>query len=277
MAVRKHKPTSPGRRFATWNDYSEVTRQGPEKSLTEGITKSGGRNTHGRITSRHRGGGAKRRYRRIDFKRRKDGIPARVAAIEYDPNRSAHIALLNYVDGEKRYILAPRRLNVGDVVRSGADADIAVGHCLPLARIPHRHDDSQRRADPRSRRPDGPLGRHRHPARGQGGRPGHAAPALRGRCVSCGRSAAAPVGALGNVDHGNVDIGSRTQPPPRQAPADSRHGHEPGGPSARRRGGVHHGRPPSGHSLGRAHPRVPHAQEEEALGPRHRPPPPART
>ena len=136
MAVRKHKPTSPGRRFATWNDYSEVTRQGPEKSLTEGITKSGGRNTHGRITSRHRGGGAKRRYRRIDFKRRKDGIPARVAAIEYDPNRSAHIALLNYVDGEKRYILMPNRVKVGDMLESGPGADIRPGNALTLRNVP---------------------------------------------------------------------------------------------------------------------------------------------
>jgi large subunit ribosomal protein L2 len=104
MAVRKHKPTSPARRFATWLEREEVTRGKPEKSLVKGKSKSGGRNTHGRITSRHRGGGAKQRYRRIDFKRRKDGVPAKVAAIEYDPNRTSHIALLHYVDGEKRYI-----------------------------------------------------------------------------------------------------------------------------------------------------------------------------
>src|SRR5918911_1063142 len=107
MAIKRYKPTSPGRRFATFQGNEEVTRNRPEKALTEGLTKSGGRNTHGRITSRHRGGGAKRKYRKIDFKRRKDGVPARVAAIEYDPNRSAHIALLHYADGEKRYILAP--------------------------------------------------------------------------------------------------------------------------------------------------------------------------
>ena len=136
MAIRKHKPTSPGRRFATWSDRAEITRKEPEKSLVEGLKKSGGRNAHGRITSRHRGGGAKRRYRIIDFKRQKDGIPARVATIEYDPNRSAYIALLNYADGEKRYILAPRRLTVGSMVSSGPDADIQVGNCLPLANIP---------------------------------------------------------------------------------------------------------------------------------------------
>src|SRR4029453_1579391 len=105
MAIRKSKPTSPGRRFATFQLREELTEEKPHKRLTEGKSKSGGRNTHGRITSRHRGGGAKRRYRKIDFKRRKDGVPAKVAAIEYDPNRSAHIALLHYADGEKRYIL----------------------------------------------------------------------------------------------------------------------------------------------------------------------------
>ena len=115
MALKRYKPTSPGRRFATFQDNAEVTKKEPEKRLVEGLTKSGGRNTHGRITSRHRGGGAKRRYRKIDFKRRKDGVPARVAAIEYDPNRTAYIALLHYVDGEKGYILAPSRLRVGDV------------------------------------------------------------------------------------------------------------------------------------------------------------------
>src|ERR1051325_756092 len=103
MAVRKPKPTSPGRRFATYPDFAEVTKKEPEKSLTEGLKKSGGRNPHRRKTSRHRGGGAKRLYRKVDFKRRKDGIPARVASIEYDPNRSAYIALLNYADGEKAY------------------------------------------------------------------------------------------------------------------------------------------------------------------------------
>src|SRR6266705_6141433 len=107
MAIKKHKPTSPGRRFATWSDRAEVTRSTPEKSLVEGLTKSGGRNSYGRITSRHRGGGAKRKYRIIDFKRTKDGVPAKVATIEYDPNRSARIALLHYADGAKSYILAP--------------------------------------------------------------------------------------------------------------------------------------------------------------------------
>jgi large subunit ribosomal protein L2 len=136
MPVRKYKPTSPGRRFATYADNRDITKTEPEKSLTEGIKKSGGRNAKGRITSRHRGGGAKRRYRKIDFKRTKDGVPAKVASIEYDPNRSAHIALLHYADGEKRYILAPARLRVGAEVMSGPDADITVGNALPLRNIP---------------------------------------------------------------------------------------------------------------------------------------------
>jgi large subunit ribosomal protein L2 len=136
MAVKRHKPTSPGRRFATWSDRAEVTKKTPEKALTEGLKKSGGRNTHGRITSRHRGGGAKRLYRKIDFKRQKDGVPARVAAIEYDPNRTAYIALVNYADGDKRYILAPNRLRVGMTVESGDHADITVGNALPLRAIP---------------------------------------------------------------------------------------------------------------------------------------------
>jgi len=136
MPIRNPKPTSPGRRFVTYPDFAEITRSEPEKSLTEGLKKSGGRNARGRKTSRHRGGGAKRLYRVIDFKRRKDGIPAKVAHIEYDPNRSAYIALLHYADGEKRYILAPNRLNVGATVQSGPDADIRIGNCLPLANMP---------------------------------------------------------------------------------------------------------------------------------------------
>src|SRR5947209_19443908 len=136
MPLKRHKPTSPGRRFATYSDFAEVTRSEPEKALTEGISNSGGRNSRGRKTSRHRGGGAKRRYRKVDFKRRKDGVPARVAAIEYDPNRTAYIALLHYADGEKSYILAPNRLRVGMTVASGDGAEVAVGNCLELARLP---------------------------------------------------------------------------------------------------------------------------------------------
>jgi len=136
MAVKKVKPTSAGRRFQVYPSYEEVTRSKPEKSLIRAAKKSGGRNVHGRITSRHIGGGNKQHYRMIDFKRDKTGIPARVAAIEYDPNRSARIALLHYVDGEKRYILAPLNLAVNDTVMSGPEADIKPGNTLPLSNIP---------------------------------------------------------------------------------------------------------------------------------------------
>ncbi|NLC68238.1 MAG: 50S ribosomal protein L2 [Clostridiaceae bacterium] len=137
MAIKKYKPVSPGRRFMTALSFKDViTKKEPEKSLLVPKVKSGGRNANGRITVRHRGGGAKRKYRIIDFKRDKDGIPARVVAIEYDPNRTANIALLFYADGEKRYILAPQDIKVGDVVESGEKADIKPGNALPLANIP---------------------------------------------------------------------------------------------------------------------------------------------
>lgn len=136
MGTKRYKPTSPGRRGMTVASFKEITKTEPEKSLLEPLKKSGGRNTQGRTTVRFRGGGHKRMYRRIDFKRDKDGIPAKVAAIEYDPNRSARIALLHYVDGEKRYILAPVGLKPGDMVESGPDADIKPGNALPLANIP---------------------------------------------------------------------------------------------------------------------------------------------
>ena len=136
MALKKYKPTSPGRRFMSVSTFEEVTKTRPEKSLTEPLTKKGGRNNTGRITTRHQGGGHKRRYRIVDFKRTKDGVPAKVAAIEYDPNRSARIALLHYADGAKAYILAPARIQVGATVESGPSADIKPGNALPLENIP---------------------------------------------------------------------------------------------------------------------------------------------
>jgi large subunit ribosomal protein L2 len=136
MGVKKLKPTSPGRRWQTVSDFEAVTKSKPEKSLLAKQTRSSGRNTYGRITSRHRGGGHKRRYRIIDFRRNKDGVPAKVAAIEYDPNRNARIALLHYVDGEKRYIIAPVGVEIGDMLESGSGADIRPGNALPLRNIP---------------------------------------------------------------------------------------------------------------------------------------------
>lgn len=136
MGIRTYKPTSASRRNMTGNDFSEITKSKPEKSLTVGISKAGGRGNTGRITTRYRGGGHKRKYRIVDFLRNKPGVPAKVAGIEYDPNRTANIALLHYLDGEKRYILAPVGLNVGDVVLSGTTADIKPGNHLPLSNIP---------------------------------------------------------------------------------------------------------------------------------------------
>ncbi|MGZ4552245.1 MAG: 50S ribosomal protein L2, partial [Mycobacteriaceae bacterium] len=137
MAIRKYKPTTPGRRGSSVSDFAEITRSTPEKSLVRPLHGRGGRNAHGRITTRHKGGGHKRAYRLIDFRRSdKDGVPAKVAHIEYDPNRTANIALLHYADGEKRYILAPAKLKQGDTIEAGAKADIKPGNSLPLRNIP---------------------------------------------------------------------------------------------------------------------------------------------
>lgn len=136
MPIRKYKPTSPGRRFGSVLDFRDLTKKKPEKSLLEPKKRTGGRNNHGHTTSRFRGGGHKRQYRRIDFGRKKDGVPAKVASIEYDPNRSARIALLHYADGEKRYMLAPLGLRVGDQVVSGSKVEPKVGNCMELSEIP---------------------------------------------------------------------------------------------------------------------------------------------
>src|SRR5918998_3080629 len=204
--AKTQKPTSPGRRFATWSDRAEVTKKEPERSLTEGLSKSGGRNTHGRVTSRHRGGGAKRSYRKVDFKRRKDGVPAKVAAIEYDPNRTAYIALLHYLDGEKRYILAPQRLNVGDTVQSGPGADIATGNCLELGSIPT--GTTVHNVELRPSR-GGQIGRSAGAAiqlvAKEGNRATLRLPSGEMRMVST--QCRATIGAIGNAEHSNVDIG----------------------------------------------------------------------
>jgi large subunit ribosomal protein L2 len=206
MAIKKQKPTSPGRRFSTWVDRSDLTRKRPEKSLVKGKTRSGGRNSRGRVTSRHRGGGAKRKYREIDFKRNKDGIPAKVAAIEYDPNRSANIALLHYRDGEKRYILAPQRLTVGTELSSGEGAEIKIGNSLPLRNIP-----------------TGTVIHNVEMTPGKGGQLGRSAGAAIQLAAKEGRHATlrlpsgemrmvpiegrATIGTIGNADHENVSIG----------------------------------------------------------------------
>jgi large subunit ribosomal protein L2 len=208
VAIKRHKPTTPGRRFATWSDKPELTKRQnePEKNLVEGLKKSGGRNSKGRVTSRHRGGGAKRRYRKIDFKRSKDGVPAKVAAIEYDPNRSAHIALLHYADGDKRYILAPARLRVGDAVQSGPGADIRPGNALPMSAIPtgttvHNVELTPGRG--------GQLGRSAGTAIQLVAKEGRYAtlrlPSGEMRMVPV--ECRATVGTIGNADHQNVELG----------------------------------------------------------------------
>jgi large subunit ribosomal protein L2 len=206
MAIKVYKPTSPGRRGMTSSTFEEITKTKPERSLIAPLRKRAGRNTQGRITVRHRGGGHKRQYRVIDFKRDKVGIPARVASIEYDPNRSSRIALLHYVDGEKRYIIAPLDLRVGDMVSSGPDAEIRVGSALPLARIP--------------------LGMMVHNIElypGRGGQLVRAAgtsaqvQAKEGDYVTLRlpsgevrlirRECMATIGQVGNIDHGNIKLG----------------------------------------------------------------------
>ena len=206
MPIRKPKPTSAGMRFVSYPDFAEITKTKPERSLVRGLKKSGGRNALGRKTSRHRGGGAKRLYREIDFKRRKDGVPARVAAIEYDPNRTSYIALLHYADGEKRYILAPARLNVGMTVASGEDVDITVGNCLPLSRMPtgtvvHNVELTPGRG--------GQLGRSAGTSIQLMAKDGDMAtlrlPSGEMRLVRA--ECRATVGVIGNADHQNVKIG----------------------------------------------------------------------
>ena len=206
MPIRRPKPTSPGRRFSTYPDFAELTRSEPEKSLVEGLNKSGGRNSNGRKTARHRGGGAKRLYRKIDFKRRKDGVPAKVASIEYDPNRSAYIALLHYVDGEKRYILWPNRLRVGATVASGPGAEISVGNALPLRNMPvgtvvHNVELQPGRG--------GQLGRSAGASIQLVAKEGKYAtlrlPSGEMRMVQA--ACRATVGTIGNSEHENVDLG----------------------------------------------------------------------
>jgi large subunit ribosomal protein L2 len=206
MPIRKPKPTSPGRRFATYPDFAEITKTEPERTLVEGLKKSGGRNARGRKTARHRGGGAKRLYRKVDFKRRRDGIPAKVAAIEYDPNRTAYIALLHYADGVKSYILAPARLQVGATVMSGPTAEIAVGNCLPLANMPTGTTVHNVELQPGR---GGQLGRSAGTSIQLMAKDGDMAtlrlPSGEMRMVRA--ECRATVGVIGNADHQNVKVG----------------------------------------------------------------------
>ncbi len=207
MAIRKPKPTSPGRRFATYPDFAEITKTTPEKTLVEGLKKSGGRNSNGRKTARHRGGGAKRLYRKVDFKRTRDGIPAKVAAIEYDPNRTAYIALLHYADGVKSYILAPARLTVGMTVSSGPSAEISVGYCLPLANLPIGTVIHNVELQPGK---GGQMGRSAGTSIQLMAKDGDMAtlrlPSGEMRLVRA--ECRGTVGAIGNADHQNVTIGT---------------------------------------------------------------------
>src|SRR6201985_2387743 len=262
MPIRKPKPTSAGRRFVTYPDFAEITRTSPEKSLVEGLKKSGGRNSYGRKTSRHRGGGAKRMYRIIDFKRRKDGIPAKVAHIEYDPNRSAYIALLHYADGEKRYILAPQRLRVGMTVQSGPTAEIRVGNSLPLANMPagtvvHNVELRPRRGGQMAR-----AGRAGRQLLGQGGGHGRR---LRDLEAAVGRDADGARGvprdrrlARQHRSPEREDRKGRAQAPHGRAPADARYRDAPRRPPTRWWRGLDDRGSPSGHSLGRPDTGLPH-------------------
>ena len=241
MGIKRFKPTSPGRRFMTVDTFEDITRSEPERSLVAPLKKNGGRNSYGRITTRHKGGGHKRRYRVIDFKRDKDGVPAKVAHVEYDPNRSARIALLHYADGEKRYILAPQGLKVGDTVESGAAADIKPGNALPLENIPSGTTIHNLELQPGSRRAAGAQRRHKRSAAGQREGLRRRAPALRRVAphpshLSCHRRRDRQ---LRSLQHLRRQGG--THPLARRAPDRARYGHEPGRPSARRRRGQDHG------------------------------------
>ena len=257
MPNRKTKPTSPGRRFATYPLREQLTASEPEKKLTEGLRKSGGRNANGRVTARHRGGGAKRRYRKIDFKRLKDGVPAKVATIEYDPNRTCYIALLHYVDGHKDYILAPAQLKVGDEVKSGPEADVKPGHCMALGEMP-----------------TGTIVHNVELIAGQGGKLGRSAGTAIQLVAKEGEMVTLRLAVLGDAagprrvprdrrhpfqrrapEH--EDRQGRPQPPQGQAPAESWRRDEPGRPPARRRRGAPHPRWPSGDPLGQADARLP--------------------
>ena len=252
MGIKRFKPTSPGRRFMTVDTFEDITRSEPERSLVAPLKKNGGRNSYGRITTRHKGGGHKRRYRIIDFKRDKDGVPAKVAHIEYDPNRSARIALLHYADGEKRYILAPKGLVVGDTVESGAGADIKPGNALPLENIPSgttiHNIELQPGRGGQLVRSAGTSAQLQAKEKGYGvvRLPSGELRRIRLTC----RATVGELEQLGPLEP--LRRQGRPHPLARRAPDRARHGDEPRRPPARRRRGQDDGRSSSGHAVGRA-------------------------
>lgn len=206
MGIKKYKPITPGQRGMTVSTFEEVTKTKPEKSLTKSMSKHAGRNSHGKITVRHRGGGHKKKYRIIDFKRNKDGIEGKIAAIEYDPNRTANIALVHYKDGEKRYIIAPRNLEVGDVIMSGADADIKIGNTLPIKNIPvgtviHNIEMKKDKGGQLVRTAGG--GAQLMAKEGDYAQLRLPSSEMRKVRIEC----RATIGEVGNTDHGNINIG----------------------------------------------------------------------
>jgi large subunit ribosomal protein L2 len=250
MAIKKYKPTSPGRRFATTPSFDEITRSEPEKSLVRPVKRNGGRNNYGRITTRHQGGGHKRAYRLIDFKRDKDGVPGRVDSIEYDPNRNCRIALIVYRDGEKRYILAPNKLVVGAMVEAGPTADIRIGCALPLRNIPV-----------------GTVVHNIEMYKGRGGQIARAAgcsaqvmakegdyailrlPSQEMRMIHI--ECRATIGEIGNAEHENLTTGKAGRKRWMGVrPGRSRYDDEPGRPPARWWRGLHASRPQPGDPLG---------------------------
>ena len=206
MGIKKYKPITPGQGGMTASTFEEVTKTKPEKSLTKSMSKHAGRNSHGKITVRHRGGGHKKKYRIIDFKRNKDGIEGKIAAIEYDPNRTANIALVHYKDGEKRYIIAPRNLEVGDVIMSGADADIKIGNTLPIKNIPvgtviHNIEMKKGKGGQLVRTAGG--GAQLMAKEGDYAQLRLPSSEMRKVRIEC----RATIGEVGNTDHGNINIG----------------------------------------------------------------------
>ena len=206
MGIKKYKPITPGQRGMTVSTFEEVTKTKPEKSLTKSMSKHAGRNSHGKITVRHRGGGHKKKYRIIDFKRNKDGIEGKIAAREYDPNRTANIALVHYKDGEKRYIIAPRNLEVGDVIMSGADADIKIGNTLPIKNIPvgtviHNIEMKMGKGGQLVRTAGG--GAQLMAKEGDYAQLRLPSSEMRKVRIEC----RATIGEVGNTDHGNINIG----------------------------------------------------------------------